>query len=359
MKRPSDRYVFGSLTRISNLETVPFEVCPIERSDWATGDYVVGQYLGSSCSREERVEVTTGQRRTLVQGDLVVGALGVRKATQEVVGDWHLIGANNIMFDICGSALFGIETSRSFRVHPSPGFVYQGHVIRNDRKVCMEDFVPNIARTGPPSCPRILIAGTSMSCGKTLTANIVIHLLKEMGFQHVVGAKLTGAGYLNDTLSMEGRADAVCDFVEAGMPSTVVPPQEYRKRLQILFGILSSHYPDCVVAEIGASPCEPYNGRIALEEFSPQFVVLCASDAYSVVGLQHELADTDFDPNVVCGIAANTSAGVDLVKQLSGLPALSLTTEESIDELRIMLKKRLLTINERECSQSMILGIEE
>ena len=342
--KTNNHYVFGSLTRISNLESEPFEVHPIERCSWATGDYVVGQYLGANEQLLENhvVELTTGRRRSLVDGDLVVGAFGVRKATQEVVGDWRLIGANHIMFDICGSALFGMETSRSFRRPPAPAFQYRGHVVRDGHKVCMNDFVPNVSATRPPNCPSVLIVGTSTSCGKTVTAQVVIRLMKEMGFRRVIGTKLTGAGFMNDTLSMiEGRADAVCDFVDAGLPSTVLPPQEYLQKLQIMFGILTSLDPDCIVAEIGSSPCEPYNGRIVLEELAPHFIVLCASDAYSVSGLQHELAGIEFRPDVVCGIAANTSAGIDLVQQLSGLKALSLTSEESVNELRMMLKKAI------------------
>jgi len=339
-----DRYVYGSLARISDLETKPFDVRPLQRDNWATGDYIVGRYLGSRCSLEKHVvELTTGRIRPLLAGDKLVGSLAVRKATFETVGDWHLIGADNMMHDICGSGMFGLETSRSFMKQSSPAFLYQGHVVRNGRKVCMKDFVPRVTPTGPPECPTILIVGTSMSTGKTNTAKVVIRLLKEIGFRRVVATKLTGAGYLHDILVMEeGMADVVCDFVDAGMPSTVMPPEEYRQVLPTLFGILSSQSPDCIVAEIGASPCEPYNGRVVLEEMSPQFVVLCASDAYAVIGLQQELAGLQaFHPNVVCGIAADTSAGIDLVKQLSGLPALSLTDEKSVDELRSMLTQAL------------------
>jgi hypothetical protein len=41
-----DRYIFGSLTRTSDLELYPFGVEKIMDKDlWDTGDFIVGKYL--------------------------------------------------------------------------------------------------------------------------------------------------------------------------------------------------------------------------------------------------------------------------------------------------------------------------
>jgi hypothetical protein len=37
------RYVFASLTRITDLPEVTFSVRPLPRREWETGDYVVGE----------------------------------------------------------------------------------------------------------------------------------------------------------------------------------------------------------------------------------------------------------------------------------------------------------------------------
>jgi hypothetical protein len=37
------RYIFTSLTCISDLPEVPFSVEPLPRREWETGDYVVGE----------------------------------------------------------------------------------------------------------------------------------------------------------------------------------------------------------------------------------------------------------------------------------------------------------------------------
>jgi hypothetical protein len=44
------RYIYGSLTRISDLELYPFDVEEIEdKALWETGDYVVGKYVCPKC----------------------------------------------------------------------------------------------------------------------------------------------------------------------------------------------------------------------------------------------------------------------------------------------------------------------
>jgi hypothetical protein len=44
------RYIYGSLTRISDLELYPFDVEKIEdKALWETGDYVVGKYVCPKC----------------------------------------------------------------------------------------------------------------------------------------------------------------------------------------------------------------------------------------------------------------------------------------------------------------------
>jgi hypothetical protein len=340
----NNRYVYGSLTRNSDLPSTQssWVVHPIKRDEWDTGDYVCGKFTKPTGSACEYVQLTTGRRAKLMRGDLVVGVLGVRKATLEAVGDWHAIGNDGRMEDLVGAGLFGKETDHSSRIPPHPSFVYQGHVIRNGAKVCMQDFVPTcLPVTTSYTCPTILILGTSMSVGKTWAAQVIIHLLKEMGVKNVVGTKLTGVGFYSDILSMrDGGADAVLDFVDAGLPSTTVPLEQYKQSLQLLLSMISEEHPDIVVAEAGASPFEAYNGAAVLEEMlaRAQFVVLCASDAYSVLGIMQTFG---LQPDIITGIATATSAGMELVEKLTGVPALNLCKDESVEKLEKLLRVAL------------------
>ena len=241
------RYVYGSITRISDLERNPFGVHPLKREDWETGDYIVGRYTTFGISKpSDEVELATGRRAHIMQGDLMVGALGIRNSTLESVGDWNCIGSDGHMEDLTGAGVFGRETSRSDAIPPSPPFAYVGHVVRNGRKVCMDDFVqaPEVPHK-EYDCPTILLVGTSMSSGKTTAARVIIHMLKEMGFNRVIGTKLTGVGYYHDILTFrDAGADAVYDFTDAGLPSSIVPRAKYQKSIRNLLSKIASEKPD-------------------------------------------------------------------------------------------------------------------
>ena len=331
-------YKFGSLTRTSDLQVNPFTVHPLKRDQWATGDYVVGKYCGVSTD-DEWVENTSGRHARVLPGDLLVGTFGVRRATLEATGDWNAIGPDGLMEDLTHAGLFGKETSRATSAEPHPRYEYVGHVIRDGAKVCMKDFVVKPPNSSAYACPTILIIGTSMSSGKTTAGRVIIRLLKDMGLPKVVAAKLAGAGCYSDIMSMlDAGADAVFDFVDAGLPSSIVPADQYKESLGVLLSMISAQSPDVVVAEVGASPFEPYNGSLALEEMGSraEFIVLCASDPYAAVG-----AKTNFGVKVdlVTGIATSTDPGADMVEKVSGLPSLSLCTDESIKTLRKLLTK--------------------
>lgn len=325
------RYFFTSLTRISNLRTVPFQIEPQRREDWQTGDYVVG-IVSTRPSPQSRVELSTGRTIEVMEGSLIIGALGKRYATLEAVGDWRQIEKDLEMDALGGGGMFGKLTSKSPFLPPLLSLNYQGHVMIEGRKTNMADYVP----PKPESTyrlPTILIIGTSMSAGKTTTARTVISQLKGLGWR-VVGAKLTGSGRFRDILGMrDAGADYIYDFVDVGLPSTVIPEEAYRQKLDHLLRLIGTVDADVGVMEIGSSPLEPYNGDVAIEAIAEwvRFTILCASDPYAVVGVVSAYGKK---PDLVAGIATNTEAGIELVERLSGIKALNLMERESLWEFR-------------------------
>ena len=186
----------------------------------------------------------------------------------------------------------------------------------------------------------VLIVGSSMSAGKTLSGRVIVHLLARLGLK-VAGAKLTGAARYRDMLAFaDAGADAVFDFVDAGLPSTACDPDVFRDALRYLLARIGRARPDVLVAEAGASPLEPYNGALAMEAVSEQvkFKLLCAMDPYAVVGVQQAF---DRAPDLVAGGAANTDAGIALAEKLSGLPTLNLIDPNNHPRLERMLRAAL------------------
>lgn len=331
------RTVFGSLARIADVDTRPFDVVPVEQAAWATGDYVVAEVTATP-SDMNVVEDCVGEMVRVEPGDRIVGALGCRAATLEGVGSWRDV-RNNRMQLLTGAGLLGAFTSYSMFLPEPASLRYRGHVVRDGRKITMNDFGLQCDE-GKYTVPTILLIGTSMSAGKTTTGRVACKLLAAGGLR-VIGAKLTGAGRYRDILSFrDAGAAEVYDFVDVGLPSTVISEDRFRAAIRPLLLHIAAQQPDVVVVEAGASPLEPYNGAAAVDALGNNICcsILCATDPYAVVGVQKAY---DFSPDIVAGPATNTSAAIDLVEKLSGLRGINVMDPDSIPEFRNVLAAKL------------------
>jgi hypothetical protein len=335
-----ERWYPTSVTRLVPLEGLPHTTRRLPRSQWATGDVVLG-IVTPEAPRPALVESPSGRMVGVGPGDAVVGALGTRAATLEAVGDWRDVGDDLRFQGLTSAGVFGRCTSRAITLQPLVTYEYGGHVILGAEPVRMADFVPPApADAGPFTLPTILLIGTSMDAGKTVAARAIIRRLKRrrMG---VAGAKLSGVGRYRDILRMQDAgADAIFDFVDAGLPSTICPQPEFARALRPLLARIGASGADVLVAEAGASPLEPYNGETVLRELEPslRLVVLCASDPYAVVGVMEAFG---LKPDVVSGRATSTEAGIALVERLAGIPALNMLDPDAEARLDALLEERL------------------
>lgn len=333
-----DHLFLSSVTRISDLATVPFSVNPLPRGCWSATDYVVGEVC-SPPGPLRQIELVNGRYARLMRGDLVVGALGVRQATLEAVGDWRAVEADLRFEALTNGGLFGKCTSKSPLMPQLTSYQYRGHVVVEGRKAAMRDFAAHAAPRRL-TIPVILLIGTSMSSGKTTSGRVVISRLKKRGLR-VAAAKVTGACRYGEILSMaDAGADCVFDFVDAGLPSTVCPEEEFAPALASLLSRIAAEECDVAVVEAGASPLEPYNGAAAVRKLNDniRLTILCASDPYAVVGVQSAFG---LQCDLVAGVCTNTTAAIELIQKLAGAPALNLLRKESLPELDQLLRSRL------------------
>ncbi|MGD2129185.1 MAG: hypothetical protein PVJ33_13770 [Lysobacterales bacterium] len=333
-------YFFTSVTRCSNLWNTPFDTTPLPKSGWSTGDFVLGRVVGER-NRLYECETKSGRMAELVRGDLLIGALGERAATLEGVGDWRAATGTLELDALTSAGLLGRATSISPMLPELMRLDYLGHVTRNGHKLNMADFVtPAPRRT--LDMPVILIIGTSMSAGKTTSAKVIIRALSYLGVA-VAAAKLTGAARYRDILQFrDAGARYVYDFVDAGLPSTVCPEPVFQEALDLMFAKIADCGMQVLVAEAGASPLEPYNGATVVSALRglARFTVLCASDPYAVLGVQTAYGK-ELQADIVSGPAANTTAAVELVRQLSGHRAMNLLDRNNYPELVDLLKAAL------------------
>ena len=333
------RRVFGSLTRITDLADQPFEVERLDREHWAVGDYVEGEVLPPVSSLYE-IEDQAGIMDPVAPGDRVIGAFGHRAATLEGTGSFEAM-VDDGMHAMTNAGLFGAFTSFSPLLPDPISLRYTGHVMRGGSKLTMRDFaLTNGGRDRTFKLPTVLIVGTSMSAGKTLTGSAAVSVLTEAG-REVTGAKITGAGRYRDILAFrKSGAQHVYDFVDVGLPSTVVPESEYRAAIKPLLRHIADEAPDFLVCEAGASPLEPYNGAAAIDELGDSVVcrILCATDPYAVVGVQQAFG---LKPDLVTGPATNTSSAVALVQKLTDVHGINIIDPNALPEFREFLLGKL------------------
>lgn len=330
----------ASLSRIARLDEGTVD--PLPRAAWANGDYVVGEVIGLP-GPGVGIELTDGRMMQVDIGDRVLGALGVRFATLEATGTWEAVGPDGRMTALTAAGLFGGLTSASPLIPTLTRLSYGGHVMIAGRKATMGDFaLPNTGQSF--ALPVLLIIGSSMSAGKTRSAQIIIRRLKASGLR-VLAAKLTGAGRYRDLLAMrDAGADWVFDFVDAGLPSTICPAADYCQAARALLSQMTTAPADVAVIEAGASPLEPYNGNVAVELLKPhiRLTVLCTADPYAVVGMMQAFG---WSPDLVAGVACNTDAGQALIHRLTGLPSLRLPDPTAWPALEGLLRERFIAVS--------------
>ena len=326
-----------SMTRVADFEQEDIVLKPLERSAWAMGQYVACRVATPPGTM--RVELRNGRMAEVSEGDILIGAFGDRFATLEATGSWEGVGDDGKMSLLTSAGIFGKISSISSYIPQLIDLQYIGHVYRDDQHLSMKDFC--VLEDYPKfNTPVILINGTSMSAGKTTAAKILIRQLRLAGLK-VIGAKLTGAGRYRDTLGMyDSGAEYVIDFVDAGLPSTVVDRNEYFAALKYMLGNIQKQNADIAVIEIGASPMEPYNGTLAIKYINPhiKFRLLCASDPYAVYGVMKAFGAK---PDLVCGIATNTKGGRRLIEKLCDVRSLNIIYPDQKVKLRALLNEKL------------------
>ncbi len=329
----------ASLTRIADFDKNPYGVRPFAHDAWENGDYVLTEVTGTR-SDLYKVETCDGEMVPVEPGDQVIGALGHREATLEGVGSYTAVVSNR-MHALTSAGLLGAFTSFSIMLPRPLSLVYRGHIVRDNRRITMRDFALRTAAEGF-AVPTILVVGTSMNAGKSVTGRRVCEVLSTAGLR-IIGAKLTGAGRYRDIASFKKYgACEVYDFVDVGLPSTVGPEEEFRAAIRPLLTHISSRKPDFLLAEAGASPLEPYNADTAIDELGDNIVcsILCASDPYAVVGVRQGFT---LEPDLVAGPAAQTSAAIKLVRKLTGLHAINVIDRRTLPEFREFLEAKLGT----------------
>ncbi len=286
-------------------------------------------------SRYNQLELTSGRMATVNQGDVIVGALGHRKALRGYSG--HLpkslkpgdtIQILNIggVLGICDSANPDVGAPFDCEVLGTVlSFPYLGERIgvpaRTGAGTLEEE--PDIDTTGVPV---IAMAGTCMDSGKTAAACAIVGRLRHKGF-NVAACKATGVSLRRDVLAMEdaGASESMI-FSDFGIVTTTEKNGRQLTR-QLLTG-LAQNQPDVIVLELGDGLLGAYGVQAILSDTAIRdaltAVVLCANDPVSAWG-GVELLRNEYgiEPAVVTGPATDNDVGVEQIGERTSLPAIN------------------------------------
>ncbi|MCP5093167.1 MAG: molybdopterin-guanine dinucleotide biosynthesis protein B [Gammaproteobacteria bacterium] len=286
-------------------------------------------------TRYNQLELTSGRMASVNQGDVVVGALGHRKAlrgysghlpTNLEVGDTiQLLNIGGVL-GVCDSANPDVGAPFDCQVLGTVlHFPYLGERIGVPARAGSSQ-LDTSAELDTHSVPVVALAGTCMDSGKTAAACAIVGRLRHRGL-HVAACKATGVSLRRDILAMEdaGASDTMI-FSDLGIVTTTAENGPALTR-SLLSG-LARLEPDVIVLELGDGLLGAYGVEAILSDESIRdaltAVILCANDPVSAWGGARILRDSfSIEPAVVTGPATDNAVGVDQIAERLSIPAIN------------------------------------
>lgn len=326
----------GSITQALNLGhelRVATEDIPCEE-----GVVLVAEILTTK-STYNMLELNSGRMAKVSKGDIIVGALGHRRALFGYSG--HIpasVKAGDIIQVLNIGGVLGVVES----VNPEKGrpfdarvigvvlqFPYLGERIGVPARVGYQrlDYDAPLNTRGVPV---VAMAGTCMEAGKTAAACSIVARMRHRGL-NVHAFKATGVSLRRDILAMEDAgARRSMIFTDLGVVTTTAKNGPAITRS--LLTAMSEGKPDLIIFELGDGLLGAYGVEAILA--SPDIkavltsVVLCANDPVAAWGGVKLLREKfGIEPSVVTGPATDNAVGVDIIRDQFGVPAFNAITD--------------------------------
>ncbi|MEL7296780.1 MAG: hypothetical protein AAGJ86_03905 [Pseudomonadota bacterium] len=290
-------------------------------------------------ARYNTLELTSGRMATLNRGDIVVGALGHRKAlfgysgslpTSLERGDTiQMLNIGGVMGH-CDSANPDLGQPFDCRVLGMVlDFPYLGERIGVPARAGQQP-LPDITEPLPKSVPVVALAGTCMDSGKTAAACAIVARLRANGLR-VAACKATGVSLRRDVLAMEDAGAFTSTlFADFGVMTTTGANGPALTRA--LLATLATAQPDVIVMELGDGLLGTYGVDAILADDwvrnALTSVVLCANDPVAAWGGVKILREQyELEPAVVTGPATDNAVGTDLIRDQLDVAAFNALTQ--------------------------------
>jgi len=288
-----------------------------------------------------KLELTSGRMAQVKRGDVIVGALGHRKALfgysgylpeQLTPGDELQVLNIGGVLGICDSVNANFGQPFSAKVLGAVlHFPYLGERIGVPTRVGAEKLSPN-----PPldtqGIPIVALAGTCMDSGKTAAASAIVSRLRHLGLT-VDAFKATGVSLRRDILAMEDAgARNTSIFTDYGVVTTTAEngPDVTRTMLNEL----CNQRPDVIVFELGDGLLGAYGVDAILHDqeiaAALSCIILCANDPVGATG-GVDLLSNEFSlkTDLVTGPSTDNQVGRNIIQKRLGVNAINAITNGS------------------------------
>ena len=302
------------------------------------GVVVVVEILNSK-SGYNTLELTSGRMAKVNKGDIVVGALGHRKALFGYSGHVpeKLVAGDVIQMLNIGGVLGVCDSANPDKGKPFDcrvlgvvlHFPYLGERIGVPARAGYRklDFNASLDTQGVPV---VALAGTCMEAGKTAAACSMVSRMRHRGL--IVDCfKATGVSLRRDILAMEdaGARNSMI-FTDLGIITTTRAVGPALTRTMITE--IAAKKPDVIVFELGDGILGTYGVDSILEcediRRALTGVVLSANDPVAAWGGVKLLRERfKIEPCAVTGPATDNAVGVDIIREQMHVPAFNALTD--------------------------------
>ncbi len=290
------------------------------------GVVIVAEILNNK-STYNTLELTSGRMAKVGKGDVVVGALGPRRAlfgysghVPESLQPGDVIQMLNIggVMGVCDSATADKGKPFDCRVLGVVlQFPYLGERIGVPARAGFRRLDLD-ARLDARGVPVVALAGTCMEAGKTAAAAAIVARMRHRGL--VVDAfKATGVSLRRDILAFEDAgARRTMIFTDLGVVTTTARTGPALTRTMLTE--LAAGKPDAIVFELGDGLLGTYGVEAILEAADIRqalsAVVLSANDPVAAWGGVKLLRERfGVEPCVVTGPSTDNQVGIEIIEQ--------------------------------------------
>lgn len=289
----------------------------------AVGDLALVEVLSVNESYPN-LELADGSLVRLEPGDRALGVFGSRQALRGFVGcvPEHIEEGQTLALLNMGGVIGRFIDSTTALGQPSQ-VKYLGSPVDEQGVINVGRFALPVSEKIENPRPIVLVIGTCMNVGKTVTAAKLIEAATETGYK-VGAAKLSGVGAVRDLRQFEkaGAVD-VKSFLDCGLPSTV----DAADLAPIVKTVVNALDGDLLIFELGDGIMGHYKVESVINDenimASVAAVVVCAGDLMAAYGAKVYLDKLGVVIDAFSGLATENVSGSDYLEDHFNIPSIN------------------------------------